>query len=269
MIIFQNLIDNSILSRYDKIYAKFEPIVKDTLELYSNEILFRINNKDNSHIEVLNELRNNNQSFSLFIRIVSKWFNEVCKTNNNININLEISDILNTNFVRYLELMLDLYNVNASKINFEIVEDEPITEQDSKLVIEKLRFISLLWFGISIDDLYSWYSNKDRIDFLLSHWINISTVKIDGRFLRNMYDWYVNDFSLPDIVKKDWEKIKRYSIDDFDDFNNYLQTLRSRWIKVVAEWIENEEMFDFAKNLWFDYFQWYYIQNMNSNISEI
>ncbi len=269
MIIDQNITQSKILWSYDKIYAKFEPIVNETLDLFSNEILFRINSKDNSHIKVLEDLRKNNESFSLFVRIIWKWFEEVLKTGNNLNINLEITDIYNINFIPYLETMLAIYSIDPTKINFEIVEDKPITDKDSKVVINNLKYISDLWFQIAIDDLYSWYSNKLRIDYLLSNWINISTVKIDGKFMKNMYEWYLNDFSLPDIITKNWEQIKRYTIDDFEDFNNYLKTLHSRWIKVVAEWIENEEMFEFAKKLWFDYFQWYYIQNINSNLSEI
>jgi EAL domain-containing protein (putative c-di-GMP-specific phosphodiesterase class I) len=135
-----------------------------------------------------------------------------------------------------------------------------------------LKLISDMWFWIILDDLYSWYSNKSRIDYLLSYWINISTVKVDGKFIKNMYECYINDFSLPDIVKFDWKILKMYSIDDFDDFDDfsiYLKSLQLMWIKLVAEWIENREIFDFAKELWFDYFQWYYIQNMNANLSEI
>ena len=269
MINYQNITQSKVLWAYDKIYAKFEPIVKDTLEVYSREILFRINSTDSSHIDVLNELRENNESFSLFVRIVSKWFQEVSKTRTNININLEITDIYNTNFVSYLEAMLDLYNVDPWLINFEIVEEKLIPEEKSDIILNNLKLISDIWFHISVDDLYSWYSNKSRIDYLLKNWINISIVKVDGKFIRNMYECYLNDFCLPDIITKSWEQIKRYTIDDFEDFSNYLKTLHSRWIKVVAEWIENEDMFAFAKKLWFDYFQWYYIQNMNSGLSEI
>jgi hypothetical protein len=79
MMSFEKGVDNSILSRYDKIYAKLEPIVTDTLELYSNEILFRLDSK-NTHIKVLDELREKKETFSLFMRMLKRAFLEVEKT---------------------------------------------------------------------------------------------------------------------------------------------------------------------------------------------
>lgn len=268
MMSFEKGVDNSILSRYDKIYAKLEPIVTDTLELYSNEILFRLDSK-NTHIKVLDELREKKETFSLFMRMSKRAFLEVEKTWLSVNLNMEVDDILDSNFIEYLTLLTQIHDIDNSKINFELVETEDIPNELKDIIISKIKQLSDMWFLFVIDDLYSWYSNKERIDILLSLWVKISIVKVDWKFLKEMFissKWW---FSMPNIVKRDWEKYFKYSIDDFDDFRKYITTLRDKWIKVVAEWIENEEIFDFAKELWFDYYQWYYIQNINSNVREI
>lgn len=261
MITSKKELDNSILSMHNKIYAKFEPIVTRTLEVYSNEILFRLDNK-NTHIKVLDELRKNDETFSLFIRIAKKAFDEVYRTWVWVNINLEISDILNNNFIDYLSLLLSIYSIDSSKINFELLECSDIEESEKEKIITKIKIISDMWFLFSVDDLYSWYSNKQRINLLLSEWISINTVKVDWKFLREMFDSYKKWFSIPYVNKN-------YSLNDFADFKQYISELHEKWIKVVAEWIENEELFNFAKELWFDYYQGYYIQNLNKEIQEI
>lgn len=261
MITSKKELDNSILSRHNKIYAKFEPIVTRTLEVYSNEILFRLDNK-NTHIKVLDELRKNDETFSLFIRIAKKAFDEAYRTWVWVNINLEISDILNNNFIDYLSLLLSIYSIDSSKINFELLECSDIEESEKEKIITKIKIISDMWFLFSVDDLYSWYSNKQRINLLLSEWISINTVKVDWKFLREMFDSYKKWFSIPYVNKN-------YSLNDFADFKQYISELHEKWIKVVAEWIENEELFNFAKELWFDYYQGYYIQNLNKEIQEI
>jgi hypothetical protein len=38
--------------------------------------------------------------------------------------------------------MLGIYNIDPSKINFEIVEISPITNENSKTVIKNLKLIS-------------------------------------------------------------------------------------------------------------------------------
>lgn len=267
-IIAQSTLDSELLSNHKKIYAKFEPIVTKTLEVYSYEILLRLNNIDNSHIDFLKKLRERGETFRLFIRIANKAF-EVSRTWIGVNINLEVRDVLNPDFLSFLKKLLEIYKIDSSKINFELLEYEDLEKQDIPLIISKIKEINNLWFLFSIDDLYSWHSNKRRIKILLDNWIKISMVKIDWKFFKEMFDSYNAWFSMPDIIKHDWEKYFKYSLNDFDDFKNYIWELHEKWIKVVAEWVENKEMFDFAIELWFDYFQWYYIQNLNNSIEEI
>lgn len=254
----EKYIEKSNFISWKDFYAKYEPIVWLNLDIYSNEILFRINNYNNAHISFLSELRARNETFLVFIKVCKKAFEDVFNTWKNININLEIQDLMNPLFLSYIESLTNEFNINTSKVNFEILENEEITEDNRSVILWKIRLLSKKWFKITIDDLFSWYSHKQRIDFLLSKWVNLEMVKIDGRFIQDAYlcnkYWY------------DCKEIKKsISLKDIDDLKNYISELKSKWIKVVAEWIETEDMFIFVKSLWIEYFQWYLFQNFEND----
>ncbi len=241
-------------------YSKFESIVTSTREVYANEILFRVNTFNNAHINFLNELRIRNETFLLFMKICNKAFSEtVINRNIIININLEIKDIQNPLFLPFLKELLQTTNINPKNINFEILENENIDNENKIEVLSKLKELSKIWFGLVIDDLFSWFSNKERIDLLLSEWINLSLVKIDWKFIQEMYLCQKYWFESLDREKKILGNC--YLKNDYDDFVAYLNLLKLNWIKLVAEWIETDELFEFAKSLWFDYFQWYLFQD--------
>ena len=60
----------------DRFYAKYEPIVSSTLDVFSHEILFRLNNKDNSHVAYLEKLRNIDKTFFVFCMICRRAFED-------------------------------------------------------------------------------------------------------------------------------------------------------------------------------------------------
>lgn len=249
----------SQFSNNSDFYSKFEPIVTITREVYANEILFRVNTFNNAHINFLNELIIRNETFLLFMKICNKAFSEIVINKSIIiNVNLEIQDIENPLFLPFLKDLLLITNINPKNINFEILENQNIDNENKVEVLSKLKELSKIWFGLVIDDLFSWFSNKERIDLLLSEWINLSLVKIDWKFIQEMYLCHKYWFESSDR-EKNWLKI--YTRNDYDDFVAYLNLLKLNWIKLVAEWIETDELFEFAKSLWFDYFQWYLFQD--------
>lgn len=239
-------------------YAKYEPIVSRSLEIYSTEILFRLNNFNNAHVRFLSEIRAKNQTFFVFTMICRRAFQDQMFTWNKININLEIQDLLNPLFFNFLDELHSEILIDPTKINFEILENYEINDENKFIIVKKIKLLSKKWFNISIDDLFSWYSNKQRIDFLLAQDVNLSMVKIDWNFIQKAYlcnkYWY--DCSL---LKKE------FSLNDISDFKNYIKELKSKWIDVVAEWIETEDMLDFVKSIWIDYFQWYLFQDFQND----
>lgn len=237
-------------------YAKYEPIVYKTLEVYSQEILFRLNDYNNAHISFLEERRAKKETFTIFTRICKRAFIDQIFTWNRINMNLEIPDLLNKDFLSFLDGLLRDYKVDTSMINFEILENDKITEQNRKELINQVKELSKRWFNIVIDDLFSWYSDRKRVEIFSVEGINLSTVKIDWKFMQKAYlcykYWYRCDNLKSDLC-----------ISDLDELRKYIWELKSFWINIVAEWIETEDMLEFAKSLWIDYFQWYLFQDLD------
>ena len=64
----------SLFKQWKDYYAKYEPIICSSLELYANEILFRVNNYNNSHVSFLSELRARKETFLLFTKMVKNKY---------------------------------------------------------------------------------------------------------------------------------------------------------------------------------------------------
>ncbi|MEA3554743.1 MAG: EAL domain-containing protein [Campylobacterota bacterium] len=144
-----------------------------------------------------------------------------------ISINITIEDIAN---VRTFNLIIELLSRNShnENITFELVESDGIEDYD--LFDKFLQTIKSYGAKISIDDFGTGYSNfsylaKIEPDFL----------KIDGSLIKNIKN------------KKDYDVVK--TIVDFAKMYN---------IKTVAEFVENEEIFNLVKKLGVDYSQGYY-----------
>lgn len=239
----------------DRFYAKYEPIVSSTLDVFSHEILFRLNNKDNSHIAYLEKLRNIDKTFFVFCMICRRAFEDQLFTWNQININLDLQDLLNPNFFTFLDWLHSEILIDPTKINFEILENYEINEDNMFHIVSRINSLSRRGFNISIDDLFSWYSSKQRIDFLLWKKVNLSMVKIDWKFLQKLYLGYKYGYRFTNQSK---------DLPDFRDLENYISEWKSSGIIIVWEWIETDEMLDFVKKLWIEYFQWYLFQNFKS-----
>lgn len=235
-------------------YAKYEPIVSQTLQIYSNEILFRLNDYNNAHISFLEELRAKKETFVIFTKVCRKAFIDQVSTWARININLEIQDLLHPLFLHFIDELSRELKVNPFMINFEILENDDITDDNKMILVSKIKELSKRWFNITIDDLFSWYSNKQRIDFLLWENVNLSMVKIDWKFMQKAYlcykYWYECDNLKTDL-----------SIGDIEELRKYIWELKTFWIDIVAEWIETEDMLEFSKSLWIEYYQWYLFQD--------
>ncbi len=145
----------------------------------------------------------------------------------NVSINLSFIDIVNEETNRFL---LNLVNncKKTSEITFEILESESI--KDFELVKKFIDYVKSKGIKISIDDFGSGYSNYIRILELKPDFI-----KIDGTIVKN-----INNDKYYEIIKLMIEFAKKFNI------------------KTVAEFVENEEIYNKLKNLGIDYYQGYY-----------
>jgi EAL domain-containing protein (putative c-di-GMP-specific phosphodiesterase class I) len=126
----------------------------------------------------------------------------------------------------------------------EILENQNIPKnKDFFKLIHELR---KMWFRIALDDIFSekaWINETlKNLDFFN---YQIDIIKIDGKTIHQLYKAY----------KKNKNNIEIYKIKKSITF------IKNKNIKIVAEWIENEELLNFVKDILnIELYQWYLFQ---------
>ena len=244
-------------------WVVFEPIYHygndKKFSKIKEEVLFRLDDKlkdeIKSHIDfkswkvnidevkgvrnkILDFFRENWESFELFKIILEKVFKNSEDHNAHFTINIETEDILNLNFQEDISSYLNDENnvLKPENITFELLEHTEVFEEDRDLYLKNLKFLNIIWFKISIDDLYTWYSTPKKVNCLLNNGIKVDSVKIDMSII---HEWKsLND---PEITDK----------------KEFLSNLKKQWITIISEWIETDEHLMYAISLWSDHFQWH------------
>lgn len=147
------------------------------------------------------------------------------------SINLTQRDLIDDYLVRFLYEKLKQYNMKASRITFEILENVTVAKSSQKIT-QKLNELREMGFKIAVDDFGVENSNFAR---LLE--INLDFIKIDGIFIKNLKNSEKNIKIIKAIVS----------------LANALD------IKTVAEYVESEELYEIVKECGIDYAQGYYV----------
>lgn len=163
-------------------------------------------------------------------KVILQAFEDFKHRNEKVSINLSFEDIDNKEINEYIKNISKDYS-NIKKVDFEITESDAI--KDYKKVQEFINAITSLGASFSIDDFGIGYSNFG----ILRDLEKIETIKIDGEFVKN------------------YKTNNRYKI----LLENIVNLAKKMDIKIVAEYVENEEIFNSMKELGVDYFQGYYI----------
>ena len=124
--------------------------------------------------------------------------------------------------------MLNKHKI-TNRVVFEILEDESIKNYD--LLINFIEEIKALGCKVAIDDFGTGYSNFEH---LLK--MNVNYLKIDASLIKNI----TKDENSRKITK------------------TIVEFAKSLNLKTIAEFVENKEIFDMAKDLGVDYSQGYY-----------
>jgi EAL domain-containing protein (putative c-di-GMP-specific phosphodiesterase class I)/PleD family two-component response regulator len=170
--------------------------------------------------------------------MIQKSFQFFAKNDYEFSINIAQRDLLEGYLADFFKQKLELYNIDPSRVTLEILETITVSV-DNNHIQEELNTLKNMGFSIAVDDFGVENSNFGRlID------INLDIIKIDGYFIKN-------------IVKSKKDRLIVESI------TSLAKTLG---IKVVAEYVENEDILKIISDIGIDYAQGYYIGKPQSEL---
>lgn len=216
-----------------KIVSYFQPIINNrTQKIEKYESLVRLVKEDG---EVLSpffflDVAKKGKYYSQITHIVlDNSFAMLNKIDKEISINLSALDIEMQLIREYIFKLLEKHKEDANRVVFELLEDESV--KDFKTIKKFIKDVKEYGVQIAIDDFGAGYSNFERLlDF------QPDILKIDGCLIQ-------------DIQTDKYSKSIVETIIDFAKKQN---------LKVLAEYVENKEIFDILKDLGVDYSQGYY-----------
>lgn len=206
-------------------------IDNNTLEVFKYEALGRIKFKD----KILNPdifmpaVKNLKLEDKFTREILKKVFSDVyeIKKIQAASINININDITNKNTIELIRTLLKIYG--GENITFEIIET--IGVEDYSILLDFTSMIKEYNSSISIDDFGSGHSGYEHLINL-----EIDYLKIDGKFIKNIK----NNLKTQSLIK---------GLCNFSKEHN---------IKVIAEFVEDQDTFNLLKNLSVDFSQGYF-----------
>lgn len=163
--------------------------------------------------------------------IIEKSFKIFSENNLEFSINISEMDLLSCDFCALLFDNINLYKIDPKRITIEILENITFSNNKNK-IIETIENVKNMGISIAIDDFGSDKSNFAR---LLS--IDIDLIKIDQIFIKNICSSEDNVNIVKAIV-------------------NMAKTLN---IKTVAEFVENEDIYNLVIECGVDFIQGYYV----------
>ena len=215
----------------DKIVPFFQPIVDQNQNIIKYEALVRLIDEDGKVVSpffFLDIAKKSRYYLEITKRMINKSIDKVLQNNISISVNLTLEDMEDIEIKEFILQKLSTVP-DVSKITFEIVESEDV--KDNKTVMEFLKQLKQKGALIYIDDFGSGYSN---FDYILK--LHPDGVKIDGSLIKNI----LKDKNSQIIVK------------------TIISFAKEMNIKTIAEFVENEEIFNKLKEMGVDYFQGYY-----------
>ncbi len=219
-----------------KIVSYFQPIIDNkTKKIVKYESLVRlIDNNDKVlspffFLEIAKKSNHYSQITNIVLEHSFESLKSIKKYDIDISINLSAIDIEQKSIRKKILELLESHKACASRIVFELLEDEVI--KDFKAIHEFIKDVKAYGVKIAIDDFGAGHSNYERL-----YEYQPDILKIDGCLIRNIES---SNYSLS-VVK---------SIVTFAKEQN---------IQIVAEYIENEAIFNIVKELGVDFSQGYY-----------
>ena len=219
----------------NKIVSYFQPIIDNkTQEIVKYESLVRlIDAEDNNNIlspffflDIAKKGKYYNQITSI---VLDNSFEALLRTDKNISINLSALDIEKEYIKNKVFSLLATYREHAHRVVIELLEDEEFKNFD--VIRDFISNVKAQGVRIAIDDFGSGYSNFQRL----------------------------NEYQ-PDILKIDATLIKNITTDEFSllTVKTMVNFAKEQNMEVIAEYVENEKIYNILCNLGVEYSQGYY-----------
>ncbi|WP_419774795.1 EAL domain-containing protein [Halarcobacter sp.] len=216
-----------IYNNKTKVIEKYETLVRLK---YEDEIIY-----PNSFLSISKDIKKYKKVTKA---IVKKSFEYFQYLDSEFSINLSAEDISSKEMINYIYKMITEYKV-GDRLVIEIVESEAIENYDEFLKF--IKDVKFLGCKIAIDDFGSGYSNYQYIINLNEY---IDYLKIDGTLIRDIHTNRKTQLLVGTL---------KFLCDNLG-------------IKTIAEYIENEEIFEYVKSMGINYSQGYYIGKPHEEI---
>ncbi len=227
----------------EKIIPHFQPIM-NTLsgEVEINELLMRIeiDNQTLTAGKFIETAESLGIVHKMDYIVIEKAFKKIHETNYDgiLFINLSPKALIIGEFIEKVVKLTSKYNINKEKIVFEITERE--TVKSFSLLEKFVQNLKLEGFRFAIDDFGSGFSTF--------HYVKrfpIDYIKIDGDFIVNISK-----------DKKDLAFVK-----------SIVSLAKDLEVKTVAEFVENEDILTFLKEIEVDYSQGFHIGKPSAELA--
>ncbi len=215
------------------IVSYFQPIINNkTKEIEKYESLVRLIDENGnilSPFHFLDVSKKGNHYNKITQRVLENSFKILHTINTKLSINISSVDIEKEQTRLLIFDLLEKYKEDAHRIVFELLEDESV--QNFKVIKNFILKVKKIGVQIAIDDFGAGYSSFERV------------LEFD-----------------PDIVKIDGSLIKNIETDNFS--RNIVEAIvlfaKKQNIQTIAEFVENEAIFNILNEIGVDYSQGYY-----------
>ena len=224
----------------ENIIPYFQPIINNsTGKIEKYECLARIKdeNKIISPYMFIDAARITGNLSYVTKSLISQSFKKFSDKDFEFSINITGEDLLLGYLEFYLLKYAQKYNINPSRVVLEMLEG--ITTLDRGTTLTQLNSLREKGFKIAIDDFGAENSNMSRLLELKPDYL-----KIDGAFIKNI----VSDENSAIIVE------------------SIVLLCKKSGIKIIAEYVHNEEVQEKVKAFGIDYSQGYYFSEPKPNL---
>ncbi|MCF6200596.1 MAG: EAL domain-containing protein [Hydrogenimonas sp.] len=216
-----------------KIICHFQPIINNkTLQVEKYESLVRLIDEEGKTLSpyfFIETAKRSKFYAKITSMVLESAFRALDRTDKKISINLSALDLEKRSSRKEIFRLLKLHKEKAHRVVFELLEDENV--KDFEQIKSFIKRVKSLGVKIAIDDFGTGYSNFER---LLDYQPDI--LKIDGSLIKNIES---SQLSLS-LVK------------------TVVNFAKEMGLETVAEYVENERIFNIIKDLGVEYSQGYH-----------